>query len=133
MAIEIDMNVVEALTRRVEALERQKRQLSRGLLCVVMLVAGVAAAAQVTPSRPTTVAGDRFTLVDGQNRTRAALERVPAGGPLGEDPVLTFFDQQGRPRIRFGIAARGPILEVIEPGGKTRDYFGPWGVRPATD
>src|ERR1700736_6275067 len=98
-----DMNAVEALTRRVEQLERQRRQLARGIIGIVVLIAGVAAAAQVMPPRPASMTSDRFTLVDTDNRTRAVLENGESKPPLGGNPMLTFYDQQGRPRVRLGL------------------------------
>jgi len=131
----IDVKAVEALTRRVEALERQRRRLTQGMFAMAVLIAGVVAAAQVAAARqpsPAGVTGNRFTLVDAQNLTRAVLE---AGGAqtFGENPMLTFFDEHGHPRIRLGLGPSGPILEVIDASGKARNYFGPPMLRPATD
>jgi len=131
----IDVNVVEALTKRVEALERQRRRLTQGIIGIGILVAGVATAAQVAPQRPPSAAGvtgDRFTLVDAENRTRAVLEASGAQA-FGDNAILTFFDQHGHPRIQLGLGPSGPILEVTDASGKTRNYFGPPTLRPATD
>jgi hypothetical protein len=117
------------LARRLDDLERQNRRLKRILIVAVVLAAAAGAGAQVAPAA---VTGERFVLVDAQNRTRATLET--AGQPAGPAryPVLTFLDAAGRPRLRIGLAARGAMLEVVDESGKAKDYFGPFTARPLT-
>jgi hypothetical protein len=81
---------------------------------------------------PAAVPGDRFILVDAQDRTRATLETTPPATGAARYPVLTFLDPGGRPRLRVGLGSRGALLEVIDENGKARDYFGPFTARPLT-
>jgi hypothetical protein len=120
---------LDALARRLDDLERRNRRLKQMLVAAVVLLAAVSARAQVAPGA---VSGDRVTLVDAQGRTRASLEMTPALPGVTRYPVLTFLDASGRQRIRLGLAARGPVLELVDENGKTRDYFGPFSARPLT-
>jgi hypothetical protein len=120
---------LDALARRFDDLERQNRRLTLILLGAVVLVAAVGANAQVAPAA---VTGDRFVLVDAQNRTRASLENATPTVGAGRYPVLTFMDGAGRSRLRLGLGPRGALLEVIDESGKARDYFGPFAARPLT-
>jgi len=124
LAIQLD-----ALARRLDDLERRNRRLTQILVAAVVLLAAVGARAQVPPGG---VSGDRITLVDTQGRARATLEMTPAAPGVTRYPVLIFLDASGRQRIRMGLAARGPMLELIDENGKTRDYFGPFSARPLT-
>jgi hypothetical protein len=120
---------LSGLARRFEDLERQNRRLKQLLVAAVVVLAAVGARAQVAP---TAVTGDRFVLVDAQNRTRATLDTaLPAAGQA-RYAVLTFLDAAGRPRLRLGLAARGALLEVVDENGKARDYLGPVSARPLT-
>jgi hypothetical protein len=123
---------LETLAQRLIALERQNRRLKQ--VCAGALVGGlvvmtaIGIKAQVTG---TTVAADRLSMVDGQGRTRATIENNPATAQ--GNPLLTFFDRSGNPRLRIGLGARGgPTLETIDENGKTRDFFGPPYARPLT-
>jgi len=118
---------LDALARRLDDLERRNRRLKQILVAVVVLAAAVGARAQVAPAA---VSGDRITLVDS-GRTRAMLEMIGLPG-APRYPVLTFLDTFGRQRIRLGLGARGPMLELVDENGKTRDYFGPFSARPLT-
>ena len=119
---------LDRLTARVETLERQNRRLKRGAVAIVAL--GLCGGAAAQTLKPAPIAGARFSLVDAMDRTRATLENFP--GNVSGQPVITFLDEKGQPRVRLGLGPRGALLEVIDENGKTRDYFGPPGVRPAT-
>src|SRR5262245_3823523 len=118
----------DAIASRLDALEKQNRRLRHLLIAVLAVAAAVAARAQAAPAA---VSGDRFVLLDAQSRTHATLEMTapPTGG---RNPVLTFFDNAGRPRLRLGLAPRGPMLELIDESGKAKDYLAPAGIRPLT-
>ena len=120
---------LDTLTRRLDKLDRQNRRLKQTLVAAVVALAAVGAKAQVAPAA---VTGDRFVLVDAQDRTRATLETAAPATGAGRYPVLTFFDATGRPRLRLGLGSRGGLLEVVDDNGKARDYFGPFTARPLT-
>jgi hypothetical protein len=122
---------LETLAQRLIALEHQNRRLKRAFAGVLVgafvILALVGTKAQVTA---TTVAADRLSMVDAQGRTRATIENSPT--PQG-NPLLTFFDRTGNPRLRIGLGARGgPTLETIDENGKAKDLFGPPYARPLT-
>ena len=117
------------VVRRLDALETQNRRLKQLLVVVLAIVAAVGARAQVAT---TAITGDRFVLVDTSNRTRATLELATPAQGTTRYPVLTFLDGTGKPRLRLGLAARGPVLELVDENGKVKDYLAPAGPRPAT-
>jgi hypothetical protein len=123
---------LETLTQRLIALEHQNRRLKRAfagaLVGAFVILALIGTKAQGTG---TTVAADRLSMVDGQGRTRATIENTPATAQ--GNPLLTFFDRNGNPRMRIGLGARGgPTLETIDENGKAKDFFGPPYARPLT-
>jgi hypothetical protein len=123
---------LEMLAQRLVALERQNRRLKQtfavALVGAFVIVAAIGMKAQVTG---TTVAADHLSMVDGQGRTRATIENSPATAQ--GNPLLTFFDRSGNPRLRIGLGVRGgPTLETIDENGKTKDFFGGPYARPLT-
>jgi hypothetical protein len=123
---------LETLAQRLIALERQNRRLKQtfagALVGALVILAVIGARAQVPA---TTVAADRLSMVDAQGRTRATIENSPATAQ--GNPLLTFFDRSGNPRLRIGLGARGgPTLETIDENGKAKDFFGPPYARPLT-
>jgi hypothetical protein len=118
---------LDTLAARIDSLERQNRRLKRGAVALAAIGLCAGAAAQ----KPAAVVGDRFTLVDTMDRTRATLEnRV---GTAATSPALTFLDDKGQPRLRLGLGPHGAaLLETIDENGKTRDFFGGPAIRPAT-
>jgi len=121
---------LDAVSRRLDRLERQNRWLRRGLIAGVVAMAAAAAAAQAPPARPAVTAG-RIALVDADNHDRAVLESVPSVRGT-DNPILTFFDQNGRPSVRLGISDRGPVLDVQDRDGKWRNLLGGPVTVPAT-
>jgi hypothetical protein len=111
---------LDTLAGRLDDLERQNRRLKQLLVAAVVVLAAIGTRAQVAPAA---VTGDRFVLVDAQNRPATGAARYP---------VLTFLDPGGRPRLRLGLGSRGALLEVVDENGKARDYFGPFTARPLT-
>jgi hypothetical protein len=123
---------LEWLAQRLMALERQNRRLKQtfagALVGAFVIFAAIGIKAQVTG---TTVAADHLSMVDGQGRTRATIENSPATAQ--GNPLLTFFDRSGNPRLRIGLGVRGgPTLETIDENGKTKDFFGGPYARPLT-
>ncbi len=130
-----EATTVERLARRLDALERQNRQLKYGFLALVLLATGVTALAAQAPSpkAPLTLTAERFTLVDSTGGTRAELQTTPNGRGAGANPVLTFLDKDGHVVVRIGIGDRGPVLDALERDGKLHNFFGGPTVRPATE
>ena len=121
---------LDPMAARLDALDAQNRRLKQLLVAALALAAVVGARAQVAP---TAVSSDRFVLVDTQSRPHALLEMTtPASATGGRYPLLTFFDNAGKPKLRVGLAPHGPMLEVIDENGKAKDYLAPPGVRPLT-
>ena len=123
---------LEMLAQRLTTLERQNRRLKQtfaaALVGAFVILAAIGITAQVTG---TTVAADHLSMVDAQGRTRATIENSPATAQ--GNPLLTFFDRSGNPRLRIGLGVRGgPTLETIDENGKTKDFFGPPYARPLT-
>ena len=119
---------VDALVCRLDALERQNRRLTCGLVAVVLLAAGVTAIpAQVPSKAPLALTAERFTLVDGSGGTRAEIQTIQNGRGM-----LSFLDKDGNVVVRIGIGDRGPVLEARERDGKLHNFLGGPMVRPAT-
>jgi hypothetical protein len=123
---------LDTLAQRLMTLERQNRRLKQtfagALVVAFVILTAIGITAQVTG---TTVAADHLSMVDGQGRTRATIENSPATAQ--GNPLLTFFDRSGNPRLRIGLGVRGgPTLETIDENGKTKDFFGPPYARPLT-
>jgi hypothetical protein len=117
------------VVRRLDALDTQNRRLKQLLVVVLALVAVVGVRAQIAPAA---VSGDRFVLVDAGNRTRATLELAMPPQSAVAYPLLTFVDGNGKPRLRLGLAPRGPVLEIVDENGRIKDFLGPAGPRPLT-
>ncbi len=120
---------LDTLAGRLDDLERQNRRLKQLLVAAVVVLGAIGTRAQVASAA---VTGDRFILVDAQDRTRATLETTAPATGATRYPVLTFLDSGGRPRLRLGLGSRGALLEVVDENGKARDYFGPFTARPLT-
>lgn len=118
-----DTPALSILTRRLDALERENRRLQCILLVIVLTAAGVAATAQsvVIPSSAH-VRTERLTLIDADNRTRAVLELSPQP-ELGRNPVLTFYDQDGRRRVRIGVSQSGPLMQTFDEENRAHEHF----------
>jgi len=118
-----DTRGLDAITRRLESLERDNRRLRRILLIGLLVATGAAAAAQqVVIPTAAHVKTERITLVDGDNRTRAVLE-TPSVPEFDGNPVLTFYDNDGHRRVRLGINDAGPILQTFDEEDRVHDVF----------
>jgi hypothetical protein len=121
---------LETLAQRLIALERQNRRLRGAFVGALVILAAIFAVAGTNAQVPaTTVAADRLAMVDAEGRTRATIENSPT--PQG-NPLLTFFDRSGKPRLRIGLGARGATIETIDDNGRSKDLFGPPYARPLT-
>jgi len=106
------------LTRRIERLERQNRNLARAGIGALALaaVAGLTAAAAVCK----TVWAERFVLKDPDMRERAVISAYENGGA----PRFTLLDHQGQPALTLGVDEEGaPYVEVRGEDGLVRSPF----------
>ncbi|MFB3852442.1 MAG: hypothetical protein ACE148_01315 [Vicinamibacterales bacterium] len=143
------MNETEKLEARVAALERSRRQLTRGLAFALVVLASTVwmgqragtqkkKPAETPPPVPRVVEAERFVVkkADGQIvATLGITDGVPMlrmSGPdfterlnlsLARDgtPQLTFLDRGGQPLARMAVGADGETsLEIDGAGGSTR-------------
>jgi hypothetical protein len=98
---------LDTLAARIDTLERQNRWLKRGAVAVAAI--GLCAGAAAQTLKRVAVVGERFTLVDTMDRTRAALEN--RAGTATTSPVLTFLDEKGKARDFFGGPAIRPATQ----------------------
>ena len=129
-----DSTTLEALARRIDALERRNRQLKYGLFVLIVLAGGLTALTAQAPSSkaPLTLTAERFTLVDSTGGARAELQAIAAFMRGAANPMLTFLDKDGHIVVRIGVGDRGPVLEALGRDGKLRNFLGGPTVWPAT-
>jgi hypothetical protein len=110
---------VESLIARVERLEVENRRLKRGGVAV-LAIAAVGALASASAAVCKTVWAERFVLNDSGGRERAVLTAYETGGK----PVLSLFDERGKPSIAFGVAEDGrAYVELPGKDGVVRSHF----------
>jgi hypothetical protein len=117
---------LEALTRRLEDLERAHRRLQRALGVIVIAAAGLLLMGQATDrvTAATLIARDvetqRLMIRDATGKIRALLDADTAG------PVsLTLSDRNGRERASLGVGLAGGVgLVLRDQEGATRAALG---------
>jgi hypothetical protein len=129
--------VMHLMWDRIEGLEADRRSLRRMIafgFATVVLVAGVSGAICLH------AAGSRnprdLAVTDGAGRVRARLgvnsqsgattlelldeeghtQAILAAGAAG--PALSFYDRDGRAKLRIGLASKSPILDVVDAKGR---------------
>jgi hypothetical protein len=123
---------------RIENLEKglaSARRLNRGLLVAVGLALGVGvlAAGNFWPKIAAALAGggavkevraNRFVVEDENGKTRVVLSMIAAGMAVapasGDGPVLTLYDENGKPRAHLGMDKTGLGLNLHDENGKPR-------------
>ena len=117
-----DSHWLQALSRRVEHLERQNRKLKQtGILAAVILgslvVMGQTPAPKGTPVKAVkTLDAGKFTLRDGRGKMRAELSL------FADRPALVFYDDAGNATLSLGA----------EPDGAGMTLYGPDSHKAAT-
>lgn len=107
----------QLVLERLEALERQNRQL-RSAMALMLILAG-SAAAMGFAKKARALQATEFLLKDSDGTTRAALRMGSAG------PDLVFYDPEGKAaRVLLGVLPSGPALGFYDAGGKTRVSLG---------
>ena len=109
----------QALTRRVDRLERESRWWKR-LASVTLVLLGIlvllGAVASKKAKSPTEVRGQRVVLVDKAEQGRAELTMLP-----DNQPGLMLTDNAGKPRIVLALSKYGePMLSFVDAGGTRR-------------
>jgi hypothetical protein len=129
-----DSTTLDALVRRIDALERRNRRLQYGIFALIVLAASVTAltAQAPSPKGPLTLTAERFTLVDSTGGARAELQAIAAFTRGAANPMLTFLDKNGHIVVRIGVGDRGPVLEALGRDGKLRNFFGGPTIWPTT-
>jgi uncharacterized membrane-anchored protein len=110
-----------SLEQRLDAIERQKRQLRTVLLILTVAAAATVSMAQVAPFPPE-LRARRVVLVDDNGAARIELRAGPAPSIIlrdGED-VLVELGGEGQ---------RG-VVRYLDAQGHTRELTSPMGPRP---
>lgn len=104
--------IADAVTERLDRLERQLRWWSRsGTLAVLAVVALLLTG--LAPSGPPTVAAQRFVVVDGNGTTHASFGLAGDGSP-----VLGLNDENGMTRVMIGVRNGQPEVTLTSRDGK---------------
>ncbi len=120
---------VGELARKLDRLERQNRHLRLAVGAGLLVAVAGATTAQIASKA--LLSAEQITLVDAEHHLKASLETLTTTKFAG-NPALTFYDADGHARIRLGLTAAGPALEVIDGQGKLRDFFGGTKVHPVS-
>ncbi len=110
---------LEALTRRVDHLERASRwwkRLARGAMALLGIVVLLGAVASKKTKSPTELRAQRIVLVDKTEQGRAELTVTPEN-----QPGLVLADGAGKPRLMLALSKYGaPTLSFVDAGGTRR-------------
>jgi hypothetical protein len=107
---------VQAILKRIDALERQNYWIKRaGLLGVLLAIAAVTMG-QARPSRTMEariVEAERFVLKDMSGRIRAEMVVNEIG------PTFRMYDSKGEDQVAIGTDPKiGPHLSLLDPASK---------------
>jgi hypothetical protein len=118
----------QALTRRVDRLERESRWwkcLASMTLALLGIVVLLGAEASKKAKSPAELRGQRIVLVDTAERGRAELTMMP-----DNQPGLTLTNEAGKPRLMLALLQYAePMLSFADAGGTRRialslDFYG---------
>ena len=129
--------VMRVMWDRIDGLESQKRTLRRTVfgLGATVLVIGISSVIAFQSARSAQAQG-RLALTDGAGRVRARLDldsrtgeprlqlldgsgrpqAVLAAEPAG--PALSFYGDNGTPRMRIALVSESPVFEVLDASGR---------------
>jgi len=107
---------LKTLTQRLERLERENRgpKLTGAILLLAFVAVGTMGQLPLKAVSKV-VEAERFVLRDTNGKLRATLV-VAADGTSG----LSFFDQNGKGRLRLYVATSGPSLALADQNEKLR-------------
>lgn len=110
----MDVSTLQALTDRVEALERRNRRLALAGGALLLVLGALLTTGQARPAARA-VEAERFVVKDGRGRPRAML------GVDGDVAALNLYDREGRARAALQVAADGTSrLGFFDRDGKNR-------------
>jgi hypothetical protein len=113
---------LDALTTRLERLERECRRSKRALLVVLVGALALGLMGQAPSHRmPKSLEAEEFVLRDGRGQVRAVLGTEQSASAT----MLQIFGENGKPRTRLTVAGDGTSsLEVIDSGERVRVLLG---------
>ena len=113
---------LDALTTRLERLERECRLSKRALRVVLVGALALGLMGQAPPHRmPKSLEAEEFVLRDSRGQVRAVLGRDQSASAT----MLQIFGENGKPRTRLTVASDGTSsLEVIDSGERVRVLLG---------
>ena len=120
---------LDRLTARIETLERQNRWLKRGAVALVAM--GLCGGAAAQTLKPVPIVGDRV-FAGGRDGSHPGDARELPGARVGHIPCSPSSTTRASHGCGSASGCAARLLEIIDENGKARDYFGPPGVRPAT-
>ena len=104
---------VEALTERVEKLEKQNWRFKL-LGAMVLLITSAALITCDSNPADTVIETGKLFVVDGNREKRIALEVTEDG------PVFEFYDVGIKKRVRLGIFEGNPVFYLFDTNGKAQ-------------
>ena len=110
--------VFNAMTIRIEKVERQNRWLKYLGLSALMLVAAVMLSGQASPDN-NLLEARRFTLRAETGEVRAELG-MTSSLPGGKGPCLTLYDEKKNKRAVLSVMEYGPDLVFYDAHGEER-------------
>ena len=113
---------LDALTQRLDRLERQSRRLKRTTLVVILGAVAAVLMGQTAPHRqPRSVDAEEFVLRDSRGQVRATLGTTQNATAT----VLQIHGENGKPRTRVTVSSDGSSsLEVMDSGDHVRLLLG---------
>jgi hypothetical protein len=113
---------LDALTTRLERLERERLRAKRTTLVVLLGGAALMLMGQAPPHRmPKSLEAEEFVLRDSRGQVRASL----ATDQNANATMLQIFGENGKPRTRLTVSADGTSsLEVLDSGEHVRVLLG---------
>ena len=113
---------LDALTTRLERLERECRLSKRALRVVLVGALALGLMGQAPPHRmPKLLEAEEFVLRDSRGQVRAVLGTAQSASAT----MLQIFGENGKPRTRLTVASDGTSsLEIIDSGEHVRVLLG---------
>jgi hypothetical protein len=113
---------LDALTTRLEHLERESRRSKRVVRVALVGVLALVLMGQAPPHRmPKSLEAEEFVLRDSRGQVRAVLGTTQNASAT----MLQIFGENGKPRTRLTVTSDGTSsLEIIDSGERVRLLLG---------
>ncbi len=112
------------LVERLERVERENRCWKIIGISVMTIIALALLMGAARPRVQNEVRARQFTLVNKEGKVRGLLGFSAVGSPtllLFDNPILTLFDSEQRPRARLAVESGGwPRLSLYDKGQRRR-------------